>query len=266
MMMLLPYQMRSSLSFFLSSVVVVSLLFLVSVSSQVCVTPPVCPSTVGEVVPNAWYNLTFSSSPSSVSGFGWNLTDPYDTSCSYQHRGLLRLTGGLSNVTGGSYVDLNAGTSNSYNGLTVPTTSYIGSSSIGSVSIGTAGWSFEVTFKALNQTSWAKIYCIGNGAGGSGSADIILGWNGNSREIDFTVFDIAGNAGNFIVVPPSPGLVLGQYYHIIAVIQQLPETAGFGNWFIYVNVRKQFTSSIYRSITHHTITNPQYHRSPSFSY
>lgn len=220
---------------------------LVSVSSQ-CSTPQVsCPAPLSLAeVPTAWYELTFATDPASVVGptsYGWSANDTTE-SCPYTHTGIASFDGEGFSYTGQSYVDLNtvSGPNSAGNSISLNDDLPVigGYNSSGSITAGTGGWSFEVTVKALNNTVWAKFYCLGAGAG---AYDILTGFFETTLEIDHTLdYSYYGANANRVVFPPSPGIPLNIWQHIVAVYQNIDyqyETAPTGRIFIYVNGQLQ---------------------------
>ena len=128
--------------------------------ATVCLAPPTCPTTP-VAVPPAWYNLTFPTSPATVTGsattnFGWEATDAGDALCGFQHQGILTL-----NATG-QFVDMTTTTGVNSAGYALP--GYIGGPGAGSLAAGTQGWTFEVTVRVNPNAGNAKIACMGAGA------------------------------------------------------------------------------------------------------
>ena len=82
-----------------------------------------------------------------------------------------------------SYVNLSASGGPYYIGQTLPQL-LIGSVTPGTSPInGTAGWAFEVVFKATAQLAWSKVFDIGNFQPNNDQYcinDIVFGWNGGN--------------------------------------------------------------------------------------
>ena len=169
-----------------------------------------------------------------MSGYGYQSTS--GDACPHSGVILTGQQGGVSDGNTPGFVDLNAATGNNSGGSVLP--GDIGGAS-GNLSSFSAGWTFEVTFKPTLQTTWAKVFCIGNGAG---VGDIILGYNSGNLEFDFTVDTATGGtspftqntAGNIQVIQ-NPNVALNTWYHIAIVLQQVDASALFSNWFVYVN-------------------------------
>jgi len=224
-----------SFSLLLSLCIAILPFLVIGQSTNLCNAPTTCPA-VSAQVPLAWFNLTFST-PIANTSYGWNATD--STGCGHTGLAITGNVAGSSNGADASYIDLNNATGPSTSGKVLP--GPMGpSTTAGSVAAGTAGWTYEVTANFQQQTTWAKIFSLGDGAGVS---DIILGWNNGNLEIDFsvnsfnqTVTPINGytNGGNIAVIP-NPNVGLNQWYHIVVVVQQLEARPTFGMWFAYVN-------------------------------
>ena len=220
-----------------------SLLF-VSVSSQCLTSQLSCPASSSLAdVPVPFYSLTFTTDPASTVGplnYTWSAIDTTE-SCPFVHTGIVSFDGvGLSDgVSGVSYIDLNAASGgNSVSVDALPIMGGYGGS--GNITAGTGGWSFEVTVKAQGNTIWAKFYCLGYGAG---YYDILTGFRETTLEIDSTVDSDYGQSTR-TVIPPSPGIPLDTWQHIVAVYQNIDyeyESAPTGRIFIYLNGQLQQT-------------------------
>ena len=182
--------------------------------------------------PAPFFSLPFSVDPRSTTGLGssanysWLSGDPSDSYAdSLLHQGLLYLGGSsYSSGTGrGPYVNLSATSGGNYVGATLGTFGGLGS---GSLVNSTAGWSFEVTFKPLQQTVWAKIFDLGDPNVSGCYYDVVLGWNGGSSSLQMAVCNQAA-------ITPSAQLTIGQWYHAVVVLQLT--VSGLGNFFLYVN-------------------------------
>ena len=207
-----------------------------------CVAAPVCNASA-VAVPPAWYNLTFGVSPLASVGstslnYGWEATEAGDVGCSggYQHQGIATFNGSLT-----QFVDLNFATGANSSGAALP--GIIGfDRSAGSVAAGTAGWSFEVTFRPSNNSGNAKTYC---GGAGTPSYNIFFGNDGGTNAgMNFGLYDNGANGYNAYhnyVVEFAPTYVEYQWYHVVAVLQTLSSgvtrenNATHGAWWIYVN-------------------------------
>ena len=115
-------------------------------------TPPTCSSSLSAVpVPSPWFDLNLIKDPTTagVSSFAYVPNDPLDSAANQAvHKGLVQLNG-FNNV---SYINMSATDGPYYGGATLPAAP-IGGPSAGSLTAGTFGWSFEVTFKASAQVS-----------------------------------------------------------------------------------------------------------------
>ena len=202
-----------------------------------CTAAPSCPSPAVSVPP-AWYNLTFSTQPSNATTWSWESADAGDAYCPYQHTGLATFNTSLA-----QFIDMNAATGGSSAGQALP--GYIGGPSAGSISAGTAGWSFETTVRVHPNRANAKIACMGSGAP---LYNIFVSQDGTDNAgLNFGLYDgntvgavqyKSGHAGIIEYVTPYQQY---QWYHLTAVLQQVSTSslkennATHGAWFLYVN-------------------------------
>lgn len=192
----------------------VSLLLIASyyVSAQSCtsITTLSCSAAPSAIpIPNPWYSLNFSA-PGNNTSWQWTNVDPADTNCSYAPSGSANFTGGISG-TNNSYIDLNAASGPNSAALPLPAT--IGSGTVGgSILGGTAGWTFEFTFKPTlagnGNYNWAKVFCIGSAPNQN---NLFMGWNGGSAEWDFGMYDQNGRYAQWTIVSSSPGLTINKW-------------------------------------------------------
>ena len=160
--------MRASILVFIA-VAVLALTTLPSALSSTCNAPTSCPASPAQV-PTPWFNLDFSTPPASATNWAYNSSDAAGDSCNHTGLGLTGQVAGDSSGGVTAYIDLNAATGAQSAGKALP---QIGKSAQGgSFNASSAGFTYEITFKPQAQTSWAKMFCIGNGAG---VGDIILG-------------------------------------------------------------------------------------------
>ena len=207
----------------------------------VCTTAPACTSAVP--VPPAWYNLTFSINPATVTGaatstFGWEATDGGDDMCALQHEGIVTL-----NASSSQYIDLNEATGSNSGGSALPGS--IGGSGSGSLSAGTMGWSFEATFRPSPNSANAKVFALGAGAP---QFNVFLGNDGTSNGgLNFGLYD--GNTissldysdGHSGIIELTNPYTQYQWYHVVAVLQQvstaslMENNVTHGAWWMYLN-------------------------------
>ena len=209
---------------------------LVGVSSQCLSAQVTCANSPSVQVPIPFYNLSFNTQPSTATAWTYVATDTTDT-CTYQHKGAALFNGtGNSGVTGLSYVDINAAVGTPNSAGVAPIAGNFGGAGAGSYAASTQGWSFEVTVKSTGvPTNWAKVFCLGNGAG---NYDVLLGYNGGNYELDFTVDYTASGAATNEVVVPNPSLQLNRWYHVVVVVEGVDTTgnvASPANYFVYVD-------------------------------
>ena len=182
-----------------------------------------------------------------VAGFGWMNTDTTDSSANQiQHVGMLSLAGGPPNGTTGAwgqYANLSATGGPYYIGKTLPQL-LIGAITPGTSPLnGTAGWAFEVVFKATGQQAWSKVFDIGNYQPNNDQycqQDIVFGWYGTStNQMGFQVCD-QYNSGQ----GPLPGFtapLIGVWNHFIANI--VLQTNGLAVYQLWLNGQIQSTTS-----------------------
>ena len=200
-------------------------------------TSPVTCTAVGNAQttpPAPFFSLNFTVDPRVTTGLGsganysWVSGDSSDSQVDAAlHSGLLYLAGSSqsSATQNGPYVNLSATSGGHWVGSTLGAFGGVGS---GSVFNSTAGWSFEVTFKALSQTTWAKIFDLGDPQVPAGTCyyDVVLGWQASSTTLQFTICDQSA-------ITPAQPIVLGAWYHAVAVLQLT--VTGMANFFLYVN-------------------------------
>ena len=218
----------------LLGVAVTVLLSLASLTSSQA--PPTCPTGSPVSIPTAWYSLPISSDPSSnaspsTPAYTYVANDPDTTQAAY-HSGLIQLTGG----TTPSFLNLSSSTG-SPNSIGAALSGPIGGAGSGSLSTGTSGWTFEVTFKATAQATWAKLFDFGNAqVSGVCRDDILFGWSGSSLGWTVTYCD---NTGTQYGISPNFTAVLNQWYHVVIVFQQLATpngaASGLANYILYIN-------------------------------
>ena len=207
-------------------------------SSQAICTPVLtCSPTLSAViVPAPFYALNFSTDPRPADAvYGWSVTGANEAGCASSafHQGVVQLTGAShDSTTLGPSINLTAPFTEANSVSTpLPEDVIFGTgTSAGSVVDGTAGWTVEVTFKAIAQTQWAKVYDFGAGNGG-GHYDVVMGWNNQNDYMSWTA-DAALNGGGDIEGVINP-VVYGQWYHAVMVWQELVN--GNGNWYFYAN-------------------------------
>jgi len=212
-------------------------------------TPPTCPSTPSTVaVPAAWFSLEFDTDPTTagVSSFSWSNTDSADTAANQLvHTGLAQLQG-YNNV---SYINMSATSGPYFGGKTLPATP-IGGPSAGSLTSGTYGWSFEVTFKPTARVTWGKIFDIGNSNNNGCHDDIALSWNSDTFGLqgDYCTSGkpatantpaVSGAESQFF---PQFQLTVNTWYHIVLVFQNILQPNANGgnasqaaNYLMYIN-------------------------------
>ena len=216
----------------------------------VCSVAPTCPTTGVESVPTAWFGLTFASNPStnSTPNFGWESQDAGDALCTYKHTGIVTFNASLT-----QYIDLNIASASSamYGGGALPGS--IGGASAGTLAAGTAGWTFETTFRAHPNAGNAKLYSIG---AGQPVNNIFAGPDGSAAGMTFGIYDGNTNTGvsysdghSGIIEWVNP-YVPYQWYHVVFVLQQVTALNGLtdsgasgstqgnvthGAWWLYVN-------------------------------
>ena len=158
--------------------------------ASVCTTAPTCAASP-VAVPPAWLNLTFSSLPSTATtpNYGWEAVEAGDAACTFQHRGVATF-----NASTSQYIDLNAAgpTSTMWGGASLP--GLIGGLGAGSLAAGTAGWTFETTFRAGPESGNAKIFSVG---AGQPIDNIFMGNDASTGAVNlnFGIYDANTNTG-----------------------------------------------------------------------
>ena len=226
-------------------IVAVSCCLLALLSVATSQTPPTCSSTVSSVpVPAAWFDLSFVDNPTTAaSSFTWTLADSGDSLANQGfHTGLVNLAG-YNNV---SYINMSSTSGPYFGGKTLPSQN-IGGPSAGSLTSGTFGWSFEVTFKATAQITWGKIFDIGNSNNNGCNDDIALSWNSNTFGFqgDYCTSGkpatpntpaVGGAESAFY---PQYQIPVGQWQHAILVFQNILQPDGkaslSANYLLYIN-------------------------------
>ena len=164
--------------------------------------------------------------------------DAGDASCAFQHQGVVWFNSSQAN-----FIDLNQATGANSSGYALP--GYVGGAGAGLLSEGTAGWSFEATVRPWGNFGNAKIASLGAGAP---YFNIFLSQDGtNDGGLNFGLYDgntvsavdySAGHSGILELVNP---YVINEWYHIVAVLQQVTSASlqennvTHGAWFMYVN-------------------------------
>ena len=176
----------------------------------------------------------------STTTYTWEASEAGDAACTYQHQGIVRL-----NSTAGNFIDLNSLTGANSSGYAIP--GVIGGASAGSLASGTLGWSFEATVRVDGNFANAKIFSLGSGGVVS---SISLGNDGtNNAGLTFGLYDtntntaMTGSEGHSAFQELVNPAVLEQWYHVVAVLQQVVPTGSqpveantsHGAWWLYVN-------------------------------
>ena len=169
-----------------------------------------------------WQVTTFQSVGGSTGTFGWRETESGDALCDYQHTGLVTF-----NTTLQQYIDLNAADGSSSSGKSIP--GDIGGAGSGSIDTGTAGFTFEFTFRSGPETGNGKLCMIGNGGGVS---DIWVGSDGGGNGFQLGLIDATGAQEELYPFSPT---VVGQWYHFVMVLQQISPGSELVALFVYVN-------------------------------
>ena len=196
------------------------------------ITCPAAPVTI----PSPWYNLNFAQNPTTITGattttFGWEASEAGDALCPYTHTGVA-----IFNSTAGNYIDLNQARGSNSSGYAIP--GIIGGAvgTAASVAAGTAGWSFELTFRPNTNLAFSKAYSLGVGPY---NGDIYLGTEGTATNIGLGMLDAltttgtSGHSADFTLLAP---YVPNTWYHIVFIQQQVV-TANIthGAWWMYLN-------------------------------
>ena len=170
--------------------------------------------------------------------YQWLQFDPMDSlTVAGKHQGLIVLSGAV-----GSYIDLGTNQGANSVGMVMPT---IGGAGFYPFGDPRQGMSFELVIKLNATSTWAKIACIGDGAGVD---DVVIGWDGN----DYGRLSLQ-NLNNAALTPAYVQFmiemirapVLGQWYHLVVTAQAVNATLGTANWQVYVNgVLQNWTSAL----------------------
>ena len=201
----------------------------------VCGAPITCPASP-VTIPAAWFALTFATNPTLVTGataptFGWEASEAGDALCQYTHTGVA-----VFNSSAGQYIDLNQARGANSSGSVLPGIIGGATGTAATVAAGTAGWSFELTFRPATNVVYSKAYSLGVGPY---NGDIYLGTEGTATNIGVGMLDAltttgsSGHAADFTLLAP---YVPNTWYHIVFVQQQVvTNNITHGAWFMYVN-------------------------------
>jgi len=201
-------------------------------------TCPQAANTATTVPPlSVFYSAAFNTDPRSFAGgasaanYGWLQYDTNDTTPVQQaHDGLVLLGYGRGASNPGRYVNFSATSSAMSIGQPL---GQFGGFGTGSYNAGTAGWSFELEFRALetqtstatvNGQTWAKVFDLGNGntnGGGSCYNDILFGFGGDSRTMTFQTCHVQGNQQTLGGTTPV-FINWGSWYHVLVSLQLVP--------------------------------------------
>jgi hypothetical protein len=185
--------------------------------------------------PTPVWGVNFTTNPTAAVGSGvtpsytWASYDEGDASCglSSVHQGLVVFSSGYSLTHGAddgvpSWIDLTATSGpNAIANNPSPLPQLGGlSSSSGAVASGTAGLSFEVTFKPGLHEPWAKVFDMGGVQTGQGwcGVDLVFGSLSDSR---FMTFQMCDQYGNLTQMGQWGPILAGHWSHVVIVIQQL---------------------------------------------
>ena len=216
-----------------------------SASAQVCTPIPTCSAFLSAVpVPVPWYSLNFSVDPRPTNAvYNWSINGANETGCSSSafHQGVVQFPGvNHDSTTLGPSINLTAPFSQPNSISTpLPTAVFFGlGTSLGSLQAGTAGWSIELTFKALAITNWAKVFDftadgVGVPGGVSSRYDVLFGWQSTNNNMVWTTYGPNGGTGYSSDIFPLANAVLGQWYHVVLSYQET--AAGLANYYAYVN-------------------------------
>ena len=198
-------------------------------------------SPANSTAPVPLFDASFSADPRSAAGgasvanYGWVAQDADDATCGLTaHTGLLQVNGQYTPAPAGNYVNLSASSGPQSVGQVLP---IIGGASVGSGE--SAGWSFELTFKAQTAYRWAKIFDIAAPQNTTRSApcqyDIIVGFQGDTAGRQPVMqFDVCNGVGVENSFSWST-IQLGTWYHVIVSVQQLPLQPSQAIYIAYVN-------------------------------
>ena len=192
-------------------------------------------STTPNIPPTAlFFSATFDTDPRGVNGvpsnanYSWTNTESSDV-VGGVHQGILVLNGCTPGNCGGNYVNLSAASGVNSIGTVLPNW---GGSGTGSFDQGTVGWSFELTWKAYSQQTWAKLMDFGDGYSG-GQWEALFGWNSGNQY--FTVTTTNLNNLETSVGQATPTINYNTWYHTVWVIQSATGSTSAANFFIYTN-------------------------------
>ena len=174
------------------------------------------------VNPTPYYELNFNLDPrinyiasttTSNPLYTWLDYDPMDAPLPVaynHHQGMVQFVQSAAKY---EWIDLSKATGPNSAGVTVP---MLGGVSDSAAYAASPGWSFEITFKAGTRTSWAKMFCMGNGANVD---NILIGWDGHfttNLTISFQSFDQYGNSQLLKVLTPTE---FDTWYHIVVTVE-----------------------------------------------
>ena len=206
-------------------------------SQDICTPVLTCSTALSTVtVPAPYYALNFSTDPRPAGAvYGWAAAGANETGCSSSafHAGVVQLMGSDHDTLSlGPSINLTAPFTDANSVSTpLPSATLFGTgTSLGSVIDGTAGWTIEVTFKALAQTQWSKIFDFGQGGGGNHD-DVWFGYNWQNNWMSWSAYDENGNNHQIDYVVPV--VVIGQWYTVVLVWQEM--ASGTADWFSYVD-------------------------------
>lgn len=189
--------------------------------------------------PTPFFDASFTTDPRAAAGgnttYGWVAQDADDATCGLNtHTGLLQLNGQYAPTPFNNYANLSASTGPQSVGAVLPT--------IGGASAGTgesAGWSFEITFKTQVAYTYSKIFDIAAPQNASRSNpcqyDILLGFLGSTAgRQPIMEFDVC-SVGQEFSFRNWATVQLGTWYHIVIVVQQLPNQLTQAVYTAYMN-------------------------------
>ena len=187
-----------------------------------------------------WFSATFDTDPRGVgdvppagtAAYGWQANDPSDIVANV-HNGILILNGcnGSPCNSNGAWVNLSTSSGPNSIGQVMQNVGGLGT---GSFDANTVGWSFEMTWKATQQVSWAKLMDLGVGYYG-GEWEILYGWNNGNSYMTATVTTLFNT--EYGISQASPNINIGTWYHTVWVIQASTALTGTSaaNYFVYTN-------------------------------
>ena len=200
-------------------------------------------STTSVIPANAlFFSATFDTDPrtgvgsipsTSTANYGWNSVDTSDVVANV-HSGILVLNGcgGNGCNSGGQFVNLSTASGPNSIGKVLPNW---GGQGTGSFDANTVGWSFELTWKAYSQQTWAKLMDLGVGYYG-GEWEALFGWHGGDQFMTVTTTTSGNTEYGF---PGSgqatPTINYNTWYHNVWVIQASYGATSAANFFVYTN-------------------------------